>query len=128
MCVYHSIEFSGTESSNENRIQSGDTIFDRYSKLSVGVRKFIPLEIGFTLWTEKEKNFWIAQPYNFCLFPRANQKGKTFLVETDAIEFLLRNNFDFNKCIKEGISFESEVENVSQDIPHQLDDLIQYTV
>src|SRR5690606_4233608 len=107
------------------------TIFDRYTKLSVGVRKFVPLEIGFTLWTEKENKNWIAQPFNFCLFPRSNQKGKTFQVETDAIEFLVRNNFDFNKCIREGISFEEEKENiVNNPVPHQHIDIefVQYTV
>lgn len=50
---------------------------------------------------------YIVRSFNFNIFPKYS---KVFLVESSTLEFLVRNNFDFNKMIREGIPFLNEVQ------------------
>ncbi|GJX11605.1 poly(A)-specific ribonuclease PARN isoform X2 [Tanacetum coccineum] len=61
---------------------------------------------------ERQKSF-VAHPHNFYIFPRQEVGGGDtsyeFLCQTSSIDFLAKYQFDFNVCIKEGISYISRV-------------------
>lgn len=62
-------------------------------------------------WREPQQKF-VAQPYNFYLFPQDDLKVKleseSFLCETSSLECMAKHGFNFNTCIQHGISYMSK--------------------
>ncbi|KAG9143222.1 hypothetical protein Leryth_010144 [Lithospermum erythrorhizon] len=87
--------------------------FDRfdiqYLKVKDSADKFAVVQFGVCpfRWDPLKASF-IAHPYNFYIFPRQEIAGgpsPEFLCQTSSIDFLARYQFDFNMCIREGISY-----------------------
>lgn len=81
----------------------------RYLKVRDSAYKFAVVQFGVCpfRWDSVKKSF-IAHPYNFYIFPRQEIPGMQspeFLCQTSSIDFLARYQFDFNMCIREGISY-----------------------
>ncbi len=45
------------------------------------------------------------RPFCFYVFPKSTIDDKTMLFQANAINFLISNNFDFNKVFKDGIGY-----------------------
>ncbi|KAJ0177016.1 hypothetical protein K1T71_007025 [Dendrolimus kikuchii] len=90
------------------------TIFDTpeeyYLALSQGCSEFLLIQFGLCafLWDE-EKQVYTNEAYNFYLFPRGKPgPERMFLCQSSSLDFLSAQGFDFNKLIKEGISYMTE--------------------
>ncbi|GAB2284778.1 hypothetical protein Dimus_019231 [Dionaea muscipula] len=88
--------------------------FDRYDvhylKVKDSAEKFAVVQFGVCpfRWDPNRQSF-IAHPHNFYIFPRqelpADGPTYEFLCQTTSIDFLARYQFDFNACIREGVSY-----------------------
>lgn len=86
-----------------------DTPQERYSKLKKGCKDFIIIQFGLCTFTwDKQKESYIAKPFNFYIFPKVWNRqcpDVRFLCQSSSIDFLTEHNFDFNKLFREGISY-----------------------
>lgn len=101
-------EFSGlnTKWRIENAIDSPQ---ERYSKLLNTSKDFIIIQFGLCTFSfDSHRNCYVAKPFNFYIFPRhltRDSPDVRFLCQSSSIDFLVGHNFDFNKWIREGISY-----------------------
>ncbi|KAI4321723.1 hypothetical protein MLD38_035071 [Melastoma candidum] len=88
--------------------------FDRhdvsYLKVKDSAEKFAVLQVGVCPFRwDSERLAFIAQPHNFYVFPRKelprDDSSDEFLCQTSSINFLAEYRFDFNACIREGVSY-----------------------
>ncbi|XP_024027261.1 poly(A)-specific ribonuclease PARN [Morus notabilis] len=89
--------------------------FDRsdvlYLKVKHSAEKFAVIQFGVCpfRWDSSKQTF-VAYPHNFYIFPRQelptiDRSSYEFIWQTGSIDFLARYQFDFNACIREGISY-----------------------
>ncbi|CAL1353899.1 unnamed protein product [Linum trigynum] len=82
----------------------------RYLKVKDSVEKFAVVQFGVCpfRWDSQRQSF-IAHPHNFFVFPReellSGGPSPEFLCQTSSLDFLAKYQFDFNTCIREGISY-----------------------
>ncbi|CAI0378774.1 unnamed protein product [Linum tenue] len=87
----------------------------RYLKVKDSVEKFAVVQFGVCpfRWDSQRQSF-IAHPHNFFVFPReellSSGPSPEFLCQTSSLDFLAKYQFDFNTCIREGISYLSRGE------------------
>ncbi|TMW95940.1 hypothetical protein EJD97_008138 [Solanum chilense] len=88
--------------------------YDRYDisylKVKDSAEKFAVVQFGVCpfRWDPHKQSF-IAHPHNFYIFPRqeipGSNQSREFLCQTTSLNFLAKYQFDFNLCIREGISY-----------------------
>ncbi|CAN1146803.1 Poly(A)-specific ribonuclease PARN [Linum perenne] len=82
----------------------------RYLKVKDSVDKFAVVQFGVSpfRWDSQRESF-VAHPHNFFIFPREEilsaAPSHEFLCQTASLDFLAKYQFDFNTCIREGISY-----------------------
>ncbi|XP_047332858.1 poly(A)-specific ribonuclease PARN-like [Impatiens glandulifera] len=88
----------------------------RYLKIKDSAEKFAVLQFGVCpfRWDSSNGSF-IAHPHNFYIFPRQEFPADShfhdeFLCQATSIDFLAKHHFDFNLCIREGISYLSRAQ------------------
>ncbi|XP_065065727.1 poly(A)-specific ribonuclease PARN-like [Rhopilema esculentum] len=93
-----------------------DTPAQRYSRLKTDLSGIIIIQYGICSfkWNEETKCY-DAKPFNFYIFPRP-YKGKEpfFSCQSSSLEFLAGQNFDFNKLIRNGLSYMPPSQEASQ--------------
>ncbi|XP_015901133.2 poly(A)-specific ribonuclease PARN [Ziziphus jujuba] len=85
----------------------------RYLKVRDSAEKFAVVQFGVCPFRwDSSKNSFVAHPHNFYVFPRqelsVDGPSYEFLCQTASIDFLAKYQFDFNACIREGISYLSK--------------------
>jgi len=82
----------------------------RYLKLKHNQSvEFLLLQVGICTFHKDASSSFTARPFNIFIFPRSF--GRTsppdgrFLCQASSIEFLVAQDFDFNKTFKEGIGY-----------------------
>ncbi|CAK9831519.1 Pre-piRNA 3'-exonuclease trimmer [Anthophora retusa] len=105
-------EFTGINTEENFRHSFFDTLSDRYNTLKRNIQPFIIIQFGIgTFHHVSEQNAYIAQCFNFYLFPRPLPvKNRQFSFQVTALEFLYKHNFEFNKFISKGISYLDEID------------------
>ncbi|KAK6934610.1 Ribonuclease CAF1 [Dillenia turbinata] len=93
--------------------------FDRYDvqylKVKDSAEKFAVIQFGVCPFRyDSSKQSFIAHPHNFYVFPRQEftvpGSSYEFLCQTSSIDFLAKYKFDFNVCIREGVSYLSRAQ------------------
>jgi len=90
----------------------------RYDKLQESARQFLLVQFGLCTFHYNPKDgSYTNQAYNFYVWPRPTSRqapDPRFLCQTSSLDFLMSQNFDFNKLIRDGISYlrPSEVEKL----------------
>ncbi|XP_049868780.1 poly(A)-specific ribonuclease PARN-like isoform X2 [Pectinophora gossypiella] len=81
-----------------------------YLTVLKGCSDFLLIQFGLcAFYWDQEENHYMNDAYNFYLFPRGRPgPEKMFLCQSSSLDFLSAQGFDFNKLIKEGISYMSE--------------------
>ncbi|GKD13541.1 poly(A)-specific ribonuclease PARN isoform X1, partial [Tanacetum coccineum] len=108
------LEMTGVTSAPWREMFEFDRFDVRYLKVKDSAEKFAVVQFGVCpfRWDSVKKSF-VAHPHNFYIFPRQEVGGGDtsyeFLCQTSSIDFLAKYQFDFNVCIKEGISYISRV-------------------
>ncbi|CAL9182914.1 poly(A)-specific ribonuclease PARN-like [Musa acuminata AAA Group] len=87
----------------------------RYLKLKDSAEKFAVVQFGVCPFRwEPSRGSFVAYPHNFYVFPRkelpVHGPSYEFLCQTTSIDFLAKYQFDFNACIREGISYLSRAQ------------------
>jgi len=105
-------EFSGLEYSDDDKPSLFDSGSDRYYKLKKNVENFTLLQIGLTTFCgNKETNRYQSQTFQFYLFPKSfGSYDQRLSVQASSIQFLCKHKFDFNKWLRNGISFMNDAE------------------
>ncbi|XP_074303444.1 poly(A)-specific ribonuclease PARN [Silene latifolia] len=82
----------------------------RYLKVKDSVENFAVVQFGVCpfRWDPSQDSF-VAHPHNFFIFPRQELPSDgplyEFMCQTSSIGFLAKYQFDFNACIREGVSY-----------------------
>ncbi|PBP26994.1 CAF1 family ribonuclease [Diplocarpon rosae] len=88
----------------------------QYDEMRLAAETFQVLQVGITCVEEdREKEFYLARPFNFNLNPLSAEGvdlrlDRTFTFSTSACDFLKKNSFDFGKVFKEGVPYLSRDE------------------
>jgi cold shock CspA family protein len=85
-----------------------ETAQERLSKLSRIAQQHVPIQIGFTIVSLDGTKF-VCSTYNFYAFPWAGPENAArapkFACQVSALKFNARNNVDFNKWVRDGVSY-----------------------
>ncbi|KAH9607669.1 hypothetical protein KSS87_011638 [Heliosperma pusillum] len=104
------LEMTGITSSPWRESFEFDRHDVRYLKVKDSVEKFAVVQFGVCpfRWDPLQHSF-IAHPHNFYIFPRqelpSDGPSYEFMCQTSSIDFLAKYQFDFNACIREGVSY-----------------------
>uniref|UniRef100_A0A7N0U321 Uncharacterized protein n=1 Tax=Kalanchoe fedtschenkoi TaxID=63787 RepID=A0A7N0U321_KALFE len=104
------LEMTGLTSAPWRDSYEFDRFDVRFLKVKDSAENFAVLQFGVCPFRwDPEKQSLVANPYNFYIFPRQETAGggwsSGFMCQTSSLDFLARHQFDFNACIKEGISY-----------------------
>ncbi|KAK2164575.1 hypothetical protein NP493_1408g00000 [Ridgeia piscesae] len=101
-------EFTGLNTSSHN-IHAFDTPEERYQKLRQGAMEFLLVQFGIcTFHFDEEQGKYITRAFSFYVFPRPHNRQAPdirFLCQSSSIDFMVAQNFDFNKVFKDGIPY-----------------------
>ena len=105
-------EFSGLHTNRCPEISLFDTPQERYSTLKESIKDFTVIQCGFSIFRyDKISRIYHCKTYNIWIFPRANDwLSRQTQFESAACEFLMRFDFDFNKCFYGGVPYLNEDE------------------
>jgi poly(A)-specific ribonuclease len=90
-----------------------DTTNDRYFKLKQSIIGYQTIQFGLTAFKPigDNESQYTCNSYNFYIFPQKSSTipkangDRTFSVQSSSLTFLVNNGFDFNKLIRDGISY-----------------------
>jgi len=86
-----------------------DLPHERYDKLQESARQFLLVQFGLcTFHYNPTDDSYSHQAFNVYVWPRPCSRtapDPRFLCQTSSIDFLTKQNFDFNKLFKEGVSY-----------------------
>ncbi|XP_059282126.1 poly(A)-specific ribonuclease PARN isoform X1 [Lycium ferocissimum] len=104
------LEMTGVSSAPWRESFDFDTSDIRYLKVKDSAEKFAVVQFGVCPFRwDSNKHSFIAHPHNFYIFPRQEIPGSNqsyeFLCQTTSLDFLAKYQFDFNLCVREGISY-----------------------
>lgn len=87
-----------------------DTPSEYYSRLLAGSAEFMLVQFGLCAFHwDVDKKTYMNEAYNFYLFPQGRPgPERIFQCSSSSLCFLSAQGFDFNKLIKDGISYMSE--------------------
>jgi hypothetical protein len=88
------------------RIKYDDTDEIRYNKMIAIATRYTIIQFGICLFHQdpSNDNTMIATSYNFYIFPHSSY-NLDMTISTSAIDFLRKNNMDFNEWLTRGINY-----------------------
>ncbi|CAI5465102.1 unnamed protein product, partial [Closterium sp. Yama58-4] len=102
-------EFTGLHVSNTSNygLQLLDSPQQRYERVKEGAGSFFTMQLGFSALTwDEARAAYSARTFNFNIFPRPFPGfDLRFLCQASSMDFLARNNFDFNKFVYQGVPY-----------------------
>jgi poly(A)-specific ribonuclease len=113
-CDFCSIDCEFTGITTYRNLNSFDTPKTRYDKIRKNDQNFIIIQFGLCLFKRIDtSNSYDCTAFNFYLFPQSNEKSKhgkavQFSCLNSSIEFLIGQNFDFNKAFLKGLTYLSK--------------------
>ncbi|GAV76539.1 CAF1 domain-containing protein, partial [Cephalotus follicularis] len=114
-----SLRKTGSHSATWHRVSPFDTPETAYFKAKFAADRFQILQFAVCPFTVTDSKL-IAHPYNFHLFPRDELKigmpSYSFSCQASYLTSMVREGFDFNACIYDGISYLSRVQESSTKI------------
>eukprot|EP00095_Tigriopus_kingsejongensis_P008480 snap_masked-scaffold18_size714446-processed-gene-4.9 protein:Tk08480 transcript:snap_masked-scaffold18_size714446-processed-gene-4.9-mRNA-1 annotation:"hypothetical protein SINV_07959" len=86
-----------------------DTPAERYESVRESARQFLLVQFGLcTFHYDAERDVYSHRAYNFYVWPKPYARQAPdlrFMCQTSSIDFLSRQDFDFNKLFKRGIAY-----------------------
>ncbi|XP_076929036.1 poly(A)-specific ribonuclease PARN-like [Bidens hawaiensis] len=109
-----SLQTTGSHSSTWHRILPFDTSETAYLKAKYAAQKFQILQLAVCPFSVRASNKLTAHPFNFHLFQRDELNIGTpcysFSCQPSYLSSMAREDFDFNLCIYDGISYLSRAQ------------------
>ncbi|KAG0742392.1 hypothetical protein G6F57_010487 [Rhizopus arrhizus] len=92
---------------NNKRLYS---LQDRYVEYKEATERFIVIQFGLCTYKwDASSGRYIAKPFNFYIFPTSTtgtvQANRIFMTQAQAFDFLVKQSFDFNKWVYQGIPY-----------------------
>ncbi|GAA5813345.1 hypothetical protein MFLAVUS_006822 [Mucor flavus] len=83
---------------------------DRYVEYKEATERFLIIQFGMcTFKWDEPSGRYIAKPFNFYIFPTSItgqvQTNRVFMTQAQAFDFLVKQSFDFNKWVYQGIPY-----------------------
>nr|XP_033776700.1 poly(A)-specific ribonuclease PNLDC1 isoform X3 [Geotrypetes seraphini] len=115
------MEFTGLHSVLPHNLKPSlfDSADDWYRKVKSSIQKFTVCQIGLSIFFKQKSNRFLSYSYNFYLFPLTfGSVDSEFSIQATSIQFLNEFGFDFNKFMKDGISYlnEEQEERLKKDM------------
>ncbi|XP_071697882.1 poly(A)-specific ribonuclease PARN-like [Rutidosis leptorrhynchoides] len=111
-----SLQNTGSYSSRWHRILPFDTAETAYLKAKYAAEKFQILQFAVCPFSVRASNKLTAHPFNFHLFPRDEFKlgmpCYSFSCQPSYLASMAKEDFDFNNCIYDGISYLSRAQEL----------------
>ena len=103
------LEFTGLSADRSTKFDLYDTLPERWRKVHACVSQFTVLQYGVCCFAfDPRSRRWTVRPFNFWLFPDASRGStETFSCQASSLGFLSSCDFDFNKCVSQGVPFTS---------------------
>lgn len=103
------LEFTGLLSHKHYQAMNYDTAPTCYHKLRHCVQEFFPIQMGLCGFTQSA-DCATAYPFKFNILPLPNDNldSNRQYMSSQTLQFLGRNNFDFNRLFYEGVEYASE--------------------
>ena len=103
------LEFTGISADQSTKFDQFDTLPERWRKVHACVSQFTVLQYGVCCFAfDPRSRRWTVRPFNFWLFPDASRGStETFSCQASSLGFLSSCDFDFNKCVSQGVPFTS---------------------
>ena len=103
------LEFTGISADRSTKFDQFDTLPERWRKVHACVSQFTVLQYGVCCFAfDPQSRRWTVRPFNFWLFPDASRGStETFSCQASSLGFLSSCDFDFNKCVSQGVPFTS---------------------
>ncbi|KAK9673737.1 hypothetical protein RND81_12G185800 [Saponaria officinalis] len=104
------LEMTGITTSPWRESFEFDSSDIRYLKVKDSAHNFAVLQFGVCpfRWDTRLHSF-VAHPHNFYIFPHqelpVDGPSYEFMCQTSSIDFLAKYQFDFNACIRDGVSY-----------------------
>jgi len=96
------MEFTGIRGRPE---RATDTAQERYAKMKDVAQKFRIIQFGFTLFLPNAPDQYVAYPFNAYVMQDECFRQGFIGMEVSALQFLTEHGMDFNKWIKESVSY-----------------------
>lgn len=83
---------------------------DRYVEYKEATERFLIIQFGMcTFKWDQPSGRYIAKPFNFYIFPTSItgqvQTNRVFMTQAQAFDFLVKQSFDFNKWVYQGVPY-----------------------
>ncbi|KAI3771400.1 hypothetical protein L6452_02564 [Arctium lappa] len=112
-----SLQTTGSYSSAWHRLLPFDTAETAYLKAKYAAERFQMLQFAVCPFSVRASNKLVAYPFNFHLFPRDEHKigmpCYSFSCQPSYLTSMAREDFDFNVCIYDGISYLSRAQELA---------------
>lgn len=114
-CTFVSIDFEFSGVSTKAATRNGrQSLQDRYAETAESASKYQILQVGLTTATwDYEKGAYVLKPYNIPISPTFDEDldlERQFSFQSGAVEFLLKNAFNFNVSFEDGVPYLSREE------------------
>lgn len=88
---------------------------DRYVEYKEATERFLIIQLGLCTFTwEQAAGRYVAKPFNFYIFPTSTtghvSSNRVFSTQAQAFDFLVKQSFDFNKWVYQGIPYMTKEE------------------
>ncbi|KAJ3099323.1 hypothetical protein HDU96_010744, partial [Phlyctochytrium bullatum] len=111
-CDFLSIdtELTGLVRDNSENLSIMDGLEERYARVRKSAQDFLVIQYGVCTFTwDAAAKRYLARPFNFYIFPSSGGSTfglqRSFVSHPASFEFLVKNNFDFNKWITTGVPY-----------------------
>ncbi|KAI8848274.1 ribonuclease H-like domain-containing protein [Chytridium lagenaria] len=103
-------EMSGLSRDNSDNLDLMDDLEARYGRVRRSAQEFAVVQYGICTFTwDAKQGAYVAKPFNFPIFPSTGNSvfglHRSFMTHPGAFEFLVKNEFDFNRWVKTGVPY-----------------------
>ena len=122
------LEFTGLVAHRCPDISLFDSPKERYNILRESCKEFAIIQFGLSLFQyDSVEREYACKTYNFYVFPRSYKHlSRQMLFDSSACDFLMKYDFDINKCFYGGVSHlnENELQDVTSDCNRNPSDIV----
>lgn len=113
-CHFVSLDFEFSGVSSKPQTRQKQTIQERYTETKQAAERYSILQVGLTCAVyDRTREVYVLKPYNLPLSPTFQEDldlERIFSFQSGAVDFLLKNNFDFNTSLRQGVPYLSRDE------------------
>lgn len=90
-----------------------DSLQERYVQVKAAAEKFTILQVGLTCARQTKDGDWVLKTYNIPISPVLDEElqvQRDFAFQSGAVQFLIKNGFNFSESLTHGVQYLSQKE------------------